>query len=272
MNQLIKTIDDVRMLTLTMRASNEPLKDQLKTLRESWNKFRRQKQIKAKIKGGLCVMEITHNAKTDRWHPHLHIVFEGDYLDQKKASECWAKAAAGSTIVDIRRIPSRMAAVNYLAKYVSKTSIFPVRDIGRLDEWVTAVKGLREFSTFGSLHNRIKKEIREKKELQHWMYLGQLVECGAQDHPGCMAAYSRILKLPRKTGDLEVDEVLLGRHLAAYEYANEQYRDFLGVPDRAHGRKRKIIEPDLFDGQPAVLTMSNDENVKNRLRQVGILI
>lgn len=226
---VVDRIDEIRMLTLTKRASDKPLKEQIKELRDAWQKLRRRKQLKNRIKGGIVVIEITHNAKTGKWHPHLHILYDGLFIAHDIIKENWKAVTKDSEIVDIRRISSRMKAVAYVAKYVSKTNAMPKTAIGKTKEWVHAVSGLREFSTFGNLFNQMPKEEKKTRSLEHLFYLNQLAEAARADHNGCLQAYARIIALPKKTDDEETNKVLRNRHAIAIEYANTQFQNWLGA-------------------------------------------
>ncbi len=152
--KMVKNIDDARLLTLTLQSSDRPLADQLQHLREAFKKLRRTKAWKSHVIGGCHVFECTYNKKTDRWHPHLHVVLDGIFWKQSKIADLWEIESGGSRICDIRRVPSRSALVKYLAKYVSKSQTPGQLPSRRLVEWAFATHGLRIAQTFGTLHGR----------------------------------------------------------------------------------------------------------------------
>lgn len=161
--EVSRDLDSPRLITLTIRtAPGVPLADAIRHLRESFKRLRQQKAWKSHIRGGITVMEITRNAQTGAWHPHLHILADGVYWRQADLSQCWEVASGGSRIVDIRMIRSRKAAAEYVSKYVGK---HPVRDQwpdSAAVEWVMAMAGQRVCQTFGCCHGR--RLTREKVE------------------------------------------------------------------------------------------------------------
>ena len=227
LKSMIDKIDEIRFLTLTLAPREGTLKEQIAYLRAAWTKLRRRKDLKNKLRGGVSVIEVTHNAKTDRWHPHIHIVFSGTYIKHSVIKKNWLEITKDSSIVDIRRISSRMAAVNYLAKYVSKTSTIPDTAKHRVAEWVEATNGLREFATFGEMHAKMEEDEKKSRELHHVLFLNQLAEGAHDKHAGCTTAYRRLLTLPDRPSDPELDPSILEVHTAAWEFALEQFGQYL---------------------------------------------
>lgn len=141
----------IRFVTLTLRSADEPLKDLLDKLYQSFAKLRRQKIWKTTQHGGAAFCEIKWNPERNRWHPHLHVLTEGKYLNQQALKEAWHRITVDSYVVDIRRPPSNEHVTAYVVKYASKPldpSFTAVPD--RLDEAVLALKGRRLCLTFGT--------------------------------------------------------------------------------------------------------------------------
>jgi len=140
-----------RFITLTLRASNTPLTDQIDRLFRSFRALRVDKNLGGKLKGGAAFGEIKIGERSGRWHPHLHVIAEGAFIDQKELSRAWHRITGDSTIVDIKRVDSVERAASYVAKYVTKpadASVFANTEL--LDEFVCAIAGRRLCSTFGS--------------------------------------------------------------------------------------------------------------------------
>ena len=108
-----------RFLTLTVKSQSD-LRTVTDHLFKSWQKLRRQKQYAKRITGGIWFLELTRNVKTNEWHPHLHIVYTGSYLDHTKLSKDWHNITGDSFVVDIREIPNPEIAIGYVTKYASK--------------------------------------------------------------------------------------------------------------------------------------------------------
>lgn len=140
-----------RFITLTLLHTNTPLADQIKHLYDSFRRLRNMKAWKRSQRGGTASLEIKWDPKTRQWHPHLHIIGEGDYLDKFQLSALWKDASNGSYIVDIRRLDSGKDAAHYVSKYITKGTNGEVwSDDSAAAEWLTATKGVRSCLTFGT--------------------------------------------------------------------------------------------------------------------------
>ena len=145
----VKLLDDPRFLTLTLVASDDPLQAQVDHLIASFRRLRQQRRWKIKSDRGWYFVEITYNRRTDRWHPHLHVVVDGKYYRQDMLSRDWEIASRGSTIVDIRRISKRSSIAHYVTDYVTKSQS-PANVPGhKLVEWSMTIRGLRMVQPFG---------------------------------------------------------------------------------------------------------------------------
>lgn len=140
-----------RFITLTLRHSNTPLAAQLDRLYRSFAALRRRKDFRPVFAGGAAFCEVKLSKDNSQWHPHLHIVTEGQYVEQKALSRAWHEVTGDSSIVDIRRVNEAGDVSRYVCKYVTKpadATIFAVTD--RLDEFICAIGGRRLCLTFGS--------------------------------------------------------------------------------------------------------------------------
>ena len=139
-----------RFITLTLRHTNEPLRDQIDNLYRHFKVLRRSKLWKASQIGGAVTFECKLNEKGE-WHPHLHIISEGQFLKQDRLANEWMRLTDGSFKVDVRIVKNHKDAANYVAKYVGKgcdASVWANAD--KAQEWVIATKGLRTCATFGT--------------------------------------------------------------------------------------------------------------------------
>lgn len=140
-----------RFVTLTQRASDTPLPDQLDKLYRDFSTLRRRQWWKAHVTGGGAFLEVKLGASSGLWHAHLHILVEGDYLSQKELSAEWYAVTGASYIVDVRAVPDAVHRARYVTKYVTKpadSSVFA--DPAKLAIFVGAMKGRRLCFTFGS--------------------------------------------------------------------------------------------------------------------------
>lgn len=155
--EAISRIDTPRLLTLTIQSGEKPLREQIDHLWASYRRLRQQRLWRASQRGAIAVMEITLNLQTQQWHPHLHIIIDGDFIQQKQWSAAWEKASEGSPIVDIRLIRSKKQAASYVASYVAKKSTSSRWPAEKIIEHIDALHGRRVNNSCGSLRN-IKSE------------------------------------------------------------------------------------------------------------------
>jgi hypothetical protein len=159
---VLERADDVRFLTLTIVSTDRPLTDQITDLRTAFKKLRRSRAWKLHVNGGVTIFETTWNAKTQQWHPHLHVLIDGTYWDRDAIRREWQRCHAQGGFVKINRVHGRENISRYVAKYVSKSDSMPDLPLTRFVEWACAVHGLRTHQTFGCLHghDRIEKPPR----------------------------------------------------------------------------------------------------------------
>jgi hypothetical protein len=174
----IEKMDSPRLLTLTLASTDKPLGDEIDRLRKSFRELRRSNGWKNHVQGGVTVFECTFDAKSGRWHPHLHCVIDATYWAQKDVSDAWQKATGDSKIVDIRMIHSKERAAQYVSKYLSKAPDINACPAEKRCEWAAAMHGGRLVQTFGHLHGaKLKPEKTPRPEgMRHIVYAGALLQ------------------------------------------------------------------------------------------------
>jgi hypothetical protein len=131
---------------------DQPLADQLKTLRAAFRRLRQRSFWKKAVVGGLYVFELTVNPDSGQWHPHVHVLIDCSYIPQALLAKQWLTASRSSRIVDIRRISSLQSTADYLAKYLTKSPPRSITDDpARMSEYIAALHGTRMISKFGSV-------------------------------------------------------------------------------------------------------------------------
>ena len=104
--------------------------------------------------GGVSFFEVTYNAEKHLWHPHLHILFEGSYIDHAVIKRLWLSTTGDSYICDIRRVGNSAIAAGYIAKYAGKPfDSHILSDPDALDELIQSLRGRRTFNCFGDWRN-----------------------------------------------------------------------------------------------------------------------
>lgn len=144
-----------RFITLTVRSCTDSLKHQLDRLYAWFRDLRRRDFWKAHVTGGVAVAEVTYNSQTGEWHPHLHIIVDGQFLPQAALANEWSDVNGGSPIVDIRAVYDRRNAAQYIAGYVAKPHAVAGWPPAAINEFAYALHGRRMLIAFGTSH-RIK--------------------------------------------------------------------------------------------------------------------
>lgn len=170
-----------RFITLTLKHSDDPLREQLDRLTECFKKLRNSKVWKETQEGGCCMLEVKWNPDTGEWHPHFHIVAEGFFLHHRDLRTEWYKITGDSFRVDIRALDSARDAAWYVGKYVSKGTNNEVwYNEHTAKEWVTAMQGKRTCATYGTWRGF--KLLESEPPGGEWKQVGRLEDiCRAAD-------------------------------------------------------------------------------------------
>lgn len=176
-------------LTLTMRnCTSDALSDELTHILLSFNRLMKYKDVQKAVKGYYRGCEVTHNIRTDEYHPHLHVIlavrpsyFSRSYISHDKWVSLWQRAlqVEYTPVVDVRRCRGGSRVTAEACKYAVKPS-----DILNFDDWDMTVDTLRVLDK--ALENRrfvglggILKEIHKKLHLDD-MEEGDLVHVESQ--------------------------------------------------------------------------------------------
>ena len=146
----IDTLKAPRFLTLTLRHDKKTLKEQIDFLQDSFRRLRQRVFWKNHVTGGIWFLQIKRGKNSGCWHPHLHILLDGAYLEQGKLSELWEQITYGSPVVDIRRIHNKKAAAQYVARYVARPAVLKDMSMPDRVEVIKALHGKRLCGTFGT--------------------------------------------------------------------------------------------------------------------------
>src|ERR1035437_766443 len=110
--------------------------------------------------------------QTDPWHPHLNVLFEGDYFPHAQLCQMWEKATDGRAkgvhvsavkngFIDLEAGGTSKAA-RELVKYITKASDL-VGDPVALEQFLDAVYNRRLFRTYGTFYGLESPEELEKR-------------------------------------------------------------------------------------------------------------
>jgi hypothetical protein len=149
-NAYIATLKAPRFLTLTLKHQESPLRQQLDFLQESFRKLRSRAYWKKNVTGGIWFMQITLSKTDGLWHPHIHILLDGYYMEQGRLSKLWELVTYGSIILDIRRVHNRESTATYIARYAARPALLREFGLEKRCELIMAFQGKRLCGTFGS--------------------------------------------------------------------------------------------------------------------------
>jgi len=179
---------------LTLKASSRPLHESLDKLYDSFNKLRRTRLWQQTQTGGVAFLEIKISKNAKMWHPHLHMISEGRYIDNNPLRKAWLKATGDSFIVKVNKIKNRGHAAHYATKYATKPhdpSVF--HNPADLDELLAAVKGRRLCYTYGSWRGVSLSHVPDQGE---WTPVAPLVTLILDARVGHAPARAILAKLP----------------------------------------------------------------------------
>jgi hypothetical protein len=163
----------LRFLTLTLKSRAEPLRLQLQRLYANFKKLRKAPQIHDAIRGGVFFCEVTMNADSGLFHPHLHVLFSGKFLPVELVRKLWHVITGDSYIVDVRAVRDVPTAAAYVAKYAAKCiSAETYNSPEHLDAAILALRGVRTFNTFGTWKTFNLRQ--DKEDLLDWEVIGTI--------------------------------------------------------------------------------------------------
>lgn len=183
--QLITAMDEPALLTLTVRSCDLALRDQLNRLRRWFANFRRSREWKAHVRGGLYVIEITWNQREQQWHPHLHVVADMRFWKHRLALSVWERCVGDHAGLHVQRISSRKKLAAYVAGYVGKSSDLEAMPSTQWAEWAEQLHGLRTVQTFGAMHGIAVEKVDSTWSFRRgWWYAGDVAHFHNLGHAG----------------------------------------------------------------------------------------
>jgi len=139
-----------RFLTLTIRSTGEPLAQLIDHLYRSFRRLRQRPLWKRRVRGGAAFLEMTYNADTGGWHPHLHCILEGLFIDRRHLTELWKESTRDSCNLSLMYVRSTKSIIHYVSKYATKPLPASLMEVPELvDEAVLALAGRRLLLPFG---------------------------------------------------------------------------------------------------------------------------
>jgi hypothetical protein len=149
----LRSVYRPRFATFTLKHSDAPLEHQINSLYNYFRQLRRRFQFKRLTRGGIWFFQIKRYEKTGAWHPHIHCLLDGQYIEQSALSAEWKKITYGSYIVDIRAVHNKKNAAEEVARYAAMPCNLAVISDSAAVEIAEALQGKRLAGTWGSLRN-----------------------------------------------------------------------------------------------------------------------
>lgn len=182
-----------RFVTLTLKHSDRPLREELDRLYAAFKALRKAPLWKRTQTGGVAFLELKRSRDRLSWHPHLHILTQGKFLDVQKLSLLWKSITTDSHIVDVRLPKDSAQAITYVTKYASKPfdpSLFD--DETTLQEAIEALNHRRMALTFGNWKGL---QMTEKPSEDQWEFLDTLEGIASKAQQGDTAALEILRKV-----------------------------------------------------------------------------
>jgi len=160
-----------KMLTLTMRHNDEELGDQITYLYDCFRGLRKLKYFRDRVLGGVWFFQIKLSKNDGLWHPHLHCLLEGKWVNQNRISKLWLQQTGDSPIVDVRLVKDVDQASEYVARYAAKPSLLSELDLSKSYILYTALKGRRLIGTWGTARSLSFRAVRPA-DCDDWSRVG----------------------------------------------------------------------------------------------------
>ena len=164
--------ENLKYMVLAERNSKN-LAEGISSLYSAWDRLRRSVFWKRRVTGAMVVLEVTYSVKRKSWHPHLNVLFEGDYIPFRELNIKWQKVTEGRGRTSwIQK--ANEGTVWELIKYTLKVAEYEDTSEGRvlhllfedprvLDEFLSSVYGVRLIRTYGSFRSMGDVEAEEEK-------------------------------------------------------------------------------------------------------------
>lgn len=171
----VKSAKGTKFLTFTLKHSADSINDQIDKLYTSFQKIRRSKIWKKSVAGGLWFFQIKQSKTDELWHPHLHVIVDAKFMQQKTLSELWLSITDDSNIVDIRAVKDAKKAADYVSRYATAPCNLEDFTHEKAVEVVEALAGRRICGTFGT-GKQIQLVPKKCPDADAWETLGSYFE------------------------------------------------------------------------------------------------
>lgn len=226
----LRTLDRPKFLTLTLKHSDAPLQFQIAELYRFFQRFRKLRDIRKQIRGGVWFFQIHRSTKTNQWHPHLHCLLDSDFIPHEELSRLWLRTTLSSSVVDIRQVKELDKAAEYVSRDAAKPARLEGIEPDQMIELFYALKGKRICGTWGTA-KKLQLTAKPLSDKTDWVDVGSwsVVVGLRNEHPAAEAIIKAWLtKKPLQPGLSlsEFDNFIDDGIQAAARTAKQKYLEF----------------------------------------------
>ncbi len=166
-----RTCSGLKLMTLTLKHTAAPLTHQIKNLYRCFALFRKDKAIAKLIRGAVWFIQIKLSEKDNRWHPHVHLIIDSDYIPHNQLVTIWRRITITSKIVDIRAVWNPAYAAAYVGRYAARPASLNLLRREERVELALALRGRRLAGTWGTARV-VKLTAPKRTDKADWHPLG----------------------------------------------------------------------------------------------------
>jgi hypothetical protein len=132
------------------------LADAIRNLFDSFERLRHRVVWSRRVTGCVAVLEVTFNEKENTWHPHLNVMWEGEYIPQAALLKAWAGCSQGRALTASRKAAGvrieQVISLLELFKYVTKLAPI-VGNAELVNVFMRATHRVKLVRCYGSFYN-----------------------------------------------------------------------------------------------------------------------
>lgn len=178
----------LRRVTLTVKSyRGEKLITALGRLERAWDILRKDEWFRSKVTGGVKTLEVKRGKLSGNWHPHIHLLLEGDFVKQQTLSGLWEQITEDSNNVYCELLRQGEQGEEQAVQYGTKYACKPVpeaiyRNPSDLLEAMDVLKGKRMFDYIGTWRKAKKPEPVRAND---WQRVDRLHRLATRARYGC---------------------------------------------------------------------------------------
>lgn len=167
----IRELDRPKFLTLTLKHSPLPLREQVDLLYSSFKRLRKLSWWKTLVRGGIWFFQVKRSRNSKQWHPHFHILLDAEFILHGELSRHWDYLTRGSTVVDIRAVDDEDAAAMEVARYATTPAALKLHGDADKQEILACFQGMRIAGTWGTAKGVPLRPVKQD-DWWKWRHIG----------------------------------------------------------------------------------------------------